>query len=316
MSRKSDNFQLVFLSGGLGFLFLFHTAWNILFEDWLKHQLERFFGHTVAEMIERFGAVGFPALAAGGLAWFLLRYAKAHYASMAADPAVEAQRQHTLALVESPDRVKGSPIYIGLKYALAPDPTGLGATEKLQRGKEEFQKLYTRGMRPDFESYLIAGHVAEWLRENARQCYASSVGYHDAVRFIEERMASLHALFSSSPNQQGDGKIFLIPATRRVFSETHKTQTAIAGGINGMTVDGILEWYARYLIDECRLPVWGMRSPANAEELIAWDAVRFKITIVDWAACVEDKESGATYNDLRVREADLGEAIERMKLAG
>jgi len=79
--RKSDNYPLVFLGGGLGLLLLFHTIWNILFEDWLKHQLERFFGHTVAEMIERFGAVGWPALAAGGIIWFLLHYAKAHYAA-------------------------------------------------------------------------------------------------------------------------------------------------------------------------------------------------------------------------------------------
>jgi hypothetical protein len=316
MSRKSDNFALVLTGGTLALLLLFHTMWSILFEDWLKHQLERIAGHTVAEMIEKFGAVGFPALAAGGVVWFLWAYIKRHYSAAEIDPAIEAQRQHTQALIESPDRVKGSPIYISLKYALAPDPGGLGAAEKLQRGKEEFQKLYTKGMRQDFESYLIAGHVAEWLREHAKRCYASSTGYHDVVRFIEERTVSLHALFSGGPNQQNDGKIFLIPATRRVFTETHKTKKAIAGGINGMTLDGLLEWYARYLIDECKLPVWGIRSPGDAEELIAWDATRFKISIVDWAACIEDKESGATYNDLRMRETDLGGAIEQMKLAG
>lgn len=87
------------MGGGLGFLLLFHTAWNIVFEDWLKHQLEHFFGHTVAEMIERFGAVGFPALGAIGLVWFLLRYAKAHYAGTSHDPMVEAQRQHTAAIL-------------------------------------------------------------------------------------------------------------------------------------------------------------------------------------------------------------------------
>jgi hypothetical protein len=314
MSRKSDNFPLVLTGGALALLLLFHRIFDIFFEDWIKHKLERYFSHTVAEMIERFGSVGFPALAAGAVVWFLWAYIKRHYSAI--DPAIEAQRQHTQALIESPDRVKGSPIYIGLKYALAPDPRGLGAAEKVQRGKEEFQKLHMRGMRPDFESYLIAGHVAEWLRENAKQCYASTTGYHDVVRFIEERMASLHALFSGRPHQQNDGKLFLIPATRRVFTETHKTKTAIAGGINGMTADGLLEWYARYLIDECKLPVWGIRSPADAEELIAWDATRFKISIVDWVACIEDKESGAIYNDLRVREADLGEAIEQLKLAG
>jgi hypothetical protein len=314
MSQKSNNFPLVLTGGALALWWLFHKIFDILLEDWIKHQLEPRFGHTVAEVIERFGAVGFPALAAGGVVWFLCAYMKRHYSAI--DPAIEEQRQHTQALIENPDRVKGSPIYIRLKHALAPDPGGLGAVEKVQQGKDEFQKLYIRGMQRDFHSYLMAGHLAEWLRENARHSYKSSVGYHDAVRFIEERMATLHALFSGGPNPQNDGKIFLIPATRRVFNETHTTKTAISGGINGMTVDGILEWYARYLIDECKFPVWGIRSPGDAEQLIAWDAARFKISIVDWVACIEDRESGATYNDLRVRETDLAKAIEQMKLAG
>jgi hypothetical protein len=78
MSRKSDNFPLVLLGGGLGLWLLFHAIWDILFEDWLKHQLEHLAGHTVAEMIERFGSVGFPALAAIATVWFLYSYIKAH----------------------------------------------------------------------------------------------------------------------------------------------------------------------------------------------------------------------------------------------
>jgi hypothetical protein len=74
MARKSDHFPLVLGGGILALLWLFHTIWSILVEDWVKHQLEQRVGHTVAEMIERFGAVGFPALAAGGIVWFLYHY--------------------------------------------------------------------------------------------------------------------------------------------------------------------------------------------------------------------------------------------------
>ncbi len=78
MARKSDSLPLVLVGGSVGLSLLFHTIWNILFEDWIKHQLEHFFGHTVAEMLERFGSVGFPVLAAIALIWLIYSYAKAH----------------------------------------------------------------------------------------------------------------------------------------------------------------------------------------------------------------------------------------------
>jgi hypothetical protein len=107
MYRKSDNFPLVFMGGTLGLWLLFHAMWSILFEDWLKHQLEHWFGYTAAEMIERFGAVGFPALGAISLAWFLLAYAKRYYRGLAGDdPAVEAQRQHTAAIVAQTEAIR------------------------------------------------------------------------------------------------------------------------------------------------------------------------------------------------------------------
>ena len=77
MRRKSDNYPLVLAGGGLGLWILFHTIWSILFEDWLKHQLEHLVRHTTAEMIERFGSVGFPALAAIATVWFLSSYIRA-----------------------------------------------------------------------------------------------------------------------------------------------------------------------------------------------------------------------------------------------
>src|ERR1700732_3240498 len=88
MSRKSYNFPLVLLGGGLGLWLLFHTIWSILFEDWLRHQLEQFAGHTVAEMIERFGSVGFPALAAIATVWFLYSYIEAHLDQSLSDSAL------------------------------------------------------------------------------------------------------------------------------------------------------------------------------------------------------------------------------------
>jgi hypothetical protein len=109
MSRKSDNFPLVLAGGTLALWLLLHTAWNILFEDWLKHQLERFVGHSVAEMIEKFGAVGFPALAAIGTVWFLYVYIKRHVKADSGDPALEARRQQTEAILAHTEALKARP---------------------------------------------------------------------------------------------------------------------------------------------------------------------------------------------------------------
>jgi hypothetical protein len=78
--RRSDSFPLVLIGGVLSLYLLFHTAWGLLFEDWLKHQLEQYFGFTFAELIERFGDLAFPLLAASGTVWFLYRYIKAELA--------------------------------------------------------------------------------------------------------------------------------------------------------------------------------------------------------------------------------------------
>ncbi|TGN82077.1 hypothetical protein EOW77_0026870 [Bradyrhizobium yuanmingense] len=78
MARKSDNLPLLLVGGSLGLTLLFHAIWSILFEDWIKHQLERIMGHTVAEMLEKFGSVGFPVVAAIALTWLIYSFAKAH----------------------------------------------------------------------------------------------------------------------------------------------------------------------------------------------------------------------------------------------
>jgi hypothetical protein len=85
MRRKSENYPLVLAGGGLALWILFHTIWNILFEDWLKHQLENLVRHTLAETIERFGSVGFPALAAIAVIWFLSSYISAQAKAELAD---------------------------------------------------------------------------------------------------------------------------------------------------------------------------------------------------------------------------------------
>jgi hypothetical protein len=79
MDRKSDNMSLAVLGGILALFLLLHTIFNILFEEWIKHQLEHHVGYTVAEMIERFGAIALPVLAAICVVWLLFHYLKREF---------------------------------------------------------------------------------------------------------------------------------------------------------------------------------------------------------------------------------------------
>src|ERR1700758_5330028 len=94
MARKNDNLPLALGGPTLALSLLLHTIWSILFEDWLKQQLERFVGHTVAEMLERFGSVGFPILGAIAVVWLLYAYLKAHLmAEMGKDAQPETRHE-------------------------------------------------------------------------------------------------------------------------------------------------------------------------------------------------------------------------------
>jgi hypothetical protein len=108
-----------------------------------------------------------------------------------------AAKAHEKALLENPERVKATPPYLKLKYLLDPKTGVLSPVDKVQRGQEELQKLYDKGLQGDVESYLVANHAAEWLRDNARFVYASSENFFEVLKLIDSRMDDLHERFSS-----------------------------------------------------------------------------------------------------------------------
>lgn len=158
MSRKSDNFPLVLTGGALALWLLLHKIFDIFFEDWIKHQLEPFVGHTVAEMIERFGSAGFPALAAGGIVWFLYSYIKSHLRAQLPDPMVEAQREQTAAILAHTEAIKLSGSFTKDGPAEIPVPNlrvaDLPAVLALFEDREQDKTV----------PLLEGGHLSAWAR--------------------------------------------------------------------------------------------------------------------------------------------------------
>ena len=81
MRPRSNTFELWILASVLGLFIALHSIWNILFEEWLKQQLERALGLSVATMIERFGAIGVPTLLAMATVWLIYRYIRREFES-------------------------------------------------------------------------------------------------------------------------------------------------------------------------------------------------------------------------------------------
>jgi len=112
----------------------------------------------------------------------------------------QPERSHALdrrsalerALVENPERVKGSPLYLKFQSWFDPQTGTLSPADKVSRGRAELEKVGEAALKGDYEAYLLAGHLGSWLRANARFYWASSEPYHEMAQFIDQKLDQLH----------------------------------------------------------------------------------------------------------------------------
>jgi hypothetical protein len=221
-----------------------------------------------------------------------------------------------LALIENPERVKASPLYIKLNFRFNPETGSLGPLDRVERGREEFQRVFEQAKTGSFEAYLIAGHLSEWLTKNARLCYASAKGFHDVLQFVEARMDELHEKYHGLTST-ADDKISLVRAAREVFSATHKMEAAKIAGIEGLSVDGIVRWYCDFLVHVCEVQVWAVHPASNAQEgVLDLPHQRLLVKVDNRFATLEDKQTGIAYTEPRIKQAEVTRAIDRMKTIG
>jgi hypothetical protein len=159
---------------------------------WTDNVIAEYFGLTSPSVVVVVNILWQWVLPFTAAALILVIY---HYWNSRGGSAADYKAALDVALLQNPERVKSSPIYVKLKYNFEPKTGYKSPADQVRDGKVEFQKLYDQARKRDLESYLIAGHMAEWLRENARFCYASSEDFFDVLKFIETRMEDLHAIF-------------------------------------------------------------------------------------------------------------------------
>jgi hypothetical protein len=94
-----------------------------------------------------------------------------------------------------PASVQRSPDFIRLRFLLDPQTGSLSPENKIQYGEAEFNNLFKQAMKGDVEAYYLAGFVAEWVRENARKYWASSVAFHDVELRIVDKLSTMSGYF-------------------------------------------------------------------------------------------------------------------------
>jgi hypothetical protein len=185
--------------------------------------------------------------------------------------------------------------------------------DRVEMGKEELQKLYETAKGGSYGAYLIAGHAAEWLKKNARACYASATPFWDVFSFIETRMDELHEKYHGITFAD-DGRASLVRAAREVFTAKHKTKAAEIAGIEGKSVDGIVEWYCNFLLHVCEVKVWAIHPPSNSKhELLEMPHQRLRLSVQDRVATIEDAQSNIVYTEPRIQRGEIMRAVDRMK---
>lgn len=115
--------------------------------------------------------------------------------------------------------------------------------------------------------------------------------------------------FADSDNQY----IPLIEAARRAYTETrHSFRAGFVESI-GETEDGILQYYAFTLVDTYKVPIRGIRPPADAEEWIDWDYRRLSIEVEDGELWIAERYGHGRYENVALRADDLPAAIEAIR---
>jgi hypothetical protein len=121
------------------------------------------------------------------------------WASRQADSALRRQVRAAFerGLIDNPDRVRSQPPYLRLFNRLSPDRGFLSPSDRVTEGRREFDRLFDKAMgEKDYESYLVANQVAEWLRAGVKFYYGATLKAWEETQHVDKRMDELHDAFT------------------------------------------------------------------------------------------------------------------------
>jgi hypothetical protein len=111
-------------------------------------------------------------------------------------------------------------------------------------------------------------------------------------------------------------KVALVDAARRAYTETRGTLAAGIAEAQGKTKDGILQWYCFMLVGTIGIKLWGLREPANTDELIDWKKRGLHFEVKDEKVKAVEKQNDYEYINLMVDPDELPAAIVRIREMG
>lgn len=98
----------------------------------------------------------------------------------------------------SPEVILMSPRYLKLRFQLDPEKGNLSPGDKIEVGLRALDELTREVIGKNYESYYLAVHVGNWLRDNAQQYYASSMNFQIIQQDISRKMDLLHEHFQKA----------------------------------------------------------------------------------------------------------------------
>jgi hypothetical protein len=85
MGKRPESFEFWIGGATIALAFSFKTIFDLFLEEWVKDQLQARFGMSMAEMVERFGAMIVPGSATIAVVWLLYRYLQRDFARQLAE---------------------------------------------------------------------------------------------------------------------------------------------------------------------------------------------------------------------------------------
>ncbi len=183
MTRRTSDLFPAIIGGGIAVLAIFfHSIYEDLLKEAILKRLSAFIGVPEAEVVSRLTEMAVPIIGAVATVWILLWYAGREFRSGVPDPMVEAQRQHTAAILAQTEAWKT----IGSADTPTPNMGPSEATATIRDGDWQLAEHAVES----FAGVHLINERNKW-REIFEESYLASHETRDKISALQNAMGGI-----------------------------------------------------------------------------------------------------------------------------